>query len=277
VGEEIFPDIPVEMSEGLGRVSSFFSFNAETVFSMTIVALAVSLLLWLATRRMRRYPGRLQVAIELVVGAFRDLCTQSLGAKRGRAFLPLIGTLFIFILGSNLVGLVTPPGLTGREYLAVEPYEDINGNGHRDAGEPYEDRNGSGRRELGLWVPHFGEPTKDLAVPLGIALLFAIIIHFTEMRQKGVWGYVKGYADPIWVMTPINVIGRVAEVFSVSLRLFGNIFGGVVIMAVLGSLLLNLIAPMGMQLFFGLFVGTVQALVYTMLIMTYLAVAVSEE
>jgi ATP synthase subunit 6 len=277
VGEDIFPGVPVEVGRGLGKYSSLLWCSADTVFSMTVVALVVSLLVWLATRRLRKYPGRLQVAIELVVGAFRNLCTQSLGERRGRVFLPLIGTLFIFILGSNLVGLVSPPGLTGREYLPVEPYTDLNVNGRWDAKEPFEDANGNGRREVGFWMPHLGEPTKNLAVPLGLAILFALIIHGTEIRQKGLWGYVKGYSDPIWVMTPINVIGRAAEVFSVSLRLFGNIFGGVVIMAVLGGLLLFMVAPLGMQFFLGLFVGTVQALVYTMLILTYLAVATAKE
>jgi len=73
---------------------------------------------------------------------------------------------------------------------------------------------------------------------------------------------------------PLNVISEMSKVVSISFRLFGNIIGGSIIIVVVSTLVANVVLPVGLDLFFIFFVGTVQAFVFTMLTLTYIAVAI---
>ena len=85
-----------------------------------------------------------------------------------------------------------------------------------------------------------------------------------------------GYTEPFFVMAPLNIITEIANVVSLSFRLFGNILGGAIIVMVISFLTRYVILPVGLNIFFGIFVGTIQAFVFTMLSMTYLAVAIAD-
>jgi F-type H+-transporting ATPase subunit a len=102
---------------------------------------------------------------------------------------------------------------------------------------------------IGL-IPHFEEPTKDLNTTLGL----------------GIMGF--------FFMMPLNVIGEIAKIVSISFRLFGNIMGGAIIILVVSYLTYSLILPPFLYAFFGLFVGTIQAFVFTMLTVVYISVQV---
>ena len=78
----------------------------------------------------------------------------------------------------------------------------------------------------------------------------------------------------MWFMAPLNVIGEIAQVVSVSFRLYGNILGGAIIIAIGSQLLRSFIAPPFMVMYFGLFVGLVQAFVFTMLTLVYISLKV---
>jgi len=69
-------------------------------------------------------------------------------------------------------------------------------------------------------------------------------------------------------------VGEVSKVISISFRLFGNIFGGAIITLVISSLTKNVIVPIGLNLFFTMFAGTIQAFVFTMLALTYLSMEI---
>ncbi len=75
-------------------------------------------------------------------------------------------------------------------------------------------------------------------------------------------------------MMPLNVIGELAKVISISFRLYGNIMGGSIIILVVSHLVYGLLIPPFLYAFFGLFVGTVQAFVFTMLTLVYISVQV---
>jgi len=122
-------------------------------------------------------------------------------------------------------------------------------------------------------IPGFLEPTRNLNVPLGMGIMVVLVVHATAIRHKGPWGYVKGYLTPLM---PLDIIGEVAKGVSISFRLFGNILGGAIIGLVVGSLAKFVLLPVGMNMFFGLFVGTVQSFVFTMLALSYISVAVAE-
>ncbi|MFC1489963.1 F0F1 ATP synthase subunit A [Candidatus Latescibacterota bacterium] len=125
-------------------------------------------------------------------------------------------------------------------------------------------------------IPLASEPTKDLNVPFGHMLVVLFIVHFESIRVKGLKTYLKSYTEPFFIMMPLNVIGEIAKGVSLSFRLFGNILGGAIIVTVISYLVKYTILPVGLNLFFGLFVGTIQAFVFTMLGMTYIAVAIAD-
>jgi F-type H+-transporting ATPase subunit a len=75
-------------------------------------------------------------------------------------------------------------------------------------------------------------------------------------------------------MMPLNVIGELAKIISISFRLFGNIMGGSIIILVVSYLCYSIILPPFLNAFFGLFVGTIQAFVFTMLTVVYISVQV---
>lgn len=124
-------------------------------------------------------------------------------------------------------------------------------------------------------VPFLEEPTKDLNVPLSLGLMGFVIAHYCGLRAKGIKGYVKEYTQPFFVMLPLNIIGELAKVISISFRLFGNIMGGSIIILVVSHLIYSLVLPPFLFFFFGLFIGTIQAFVFTMLTIVYISVQVN--
>jgi F-type H+-transporting ATPase subunit a len=126
---------------------------------------------------------------------------------------------------------------------------------------------------IGL-VPHLEEPTKDLNTTLGLGLMGFIIAHYAGIKTKGFKAYAKEYFQPIFFMMPLNLIGELAKIVSISFRLFGNIMGGSIIILVVSYLTYNVLLPPFLYAFFGLFVGTIQAFVFTMLTVVYISVQV---
>ena len=127
---------------------------------------------------------------------------------------------------------------------------------------------------LGIF-PHLEEPTKDLNTPLSYGLLGFVLAHHAGIKAKGLKTYLKDYCEPMFIMAPLNVIGELAKVISISFRLFGNIMGGSIIILVVSYLTFNLVTPPFLNAFFGAFVGTIQAFVFTMLTLVYIAVQVA--
>ena len=81
----------------------------------------------------------------------------------------------------------------------------------------------------------------------------------------------------MFFLAPLNIIGEVSKIVSIAFRLFGNIMGGGIIILVVSSLTKLIIVPIGLYGFFGIFAGSIQAFVFAMLAMSYLAVAITEE
>ncbi|OGV65849.1 MAG: ATP synthase F0 subunit A [Lentisphaerae bacterium RIFOXYC12_FULL_60_16] len=278
--EDIARELPVQI-DGFGLL---LEFNHATVMMTFVVAVLICALAWLCTRRLREVPGKAQVLFEQVFEVFDNLVTRSIGAASGRRYLPWIGSLFLFVWVSNMIGLLPVPEM----HIGGERFNDYNGNGRYDPGEFVEASDGQGLfarhngvYDAGFRLPAFHEPTGDYNVPLALALLFVVLIgHGATIRKHGLRGYLKGYFEPGGamgiIMFPLNVVGKIAEVVSISFRLFGNIFGGVVILVVVSGLLHHLVLPVGLMGFFGVFAGTIQAFVFTMLALTYISLGVAD-
>ena len=126
---------------------------------------------------------------------------------------------------------------------------------------------------LGI-IPHLEEPTKDLNTTLSLGIMGFAIAHYAGIKSKGFKGYIKEYFQPIFFMMPLNLIGELAKIVSISFRLFGNVMGGSIIILVVSHLIYSIALPPFLYAFFGLFVGTIQAFVFTMLTIVYISVQV---
>lgn len=126
---------------------------------------------------------------------------------------------------------------------------------------------------LGIF-PKLSEPTKDLNTPLGLGIMGFFIAHYSGIRAKGIKRYAKEYCEPMFFMAPLNIIGELAKVVSISFRLYGNILGGAIIILVVSHLIYSLVLPPFLICFFSIFIGTIQAFVFTMLTLVYISVQV---
>ena len=205
------------------------------VMVLVVVVLLTALSLFVRSRLSVENPSRLQIIMEDAVRAMVGLLEQWIGPK-GPKYLPLVGTLFIFILFSNYLGL----------------------------------------------IPGFMAPTSSLNVTLGCALTIWVYYHFQGFKEQGIVNYLKHFAlppgAPIWMaplILPIEIISHLARVMSLSLRLFGNIFGEELVIAILGGLIPFLI-PLPMM-FLGLITGGLQAYIFALLSIIYLQGAVAVE
>ena len=201
------------------------------------VVLIITLLFILATRKLKRLPqNKGQTLLELFVGGLIDFFGGILG-DHGKKYVPFVGSFFIFILFLNYLGL----------------------------------------------IPGFQSPTADLNTTLALGISALIGVHIIAIKENGVVGYLRHFiGDPWWLgplMFPLHIIGEVARAGSLAIRLFGNIFGeeSVVINLTLLGLAIPAIAGiipwMPIQvpmLFFGLFGGFLQALVFSMLTSIYI-------
>jgi len=100
-------------------------------------------------------------------------------------------------------------------------------------------------------VPGLEEPTKDLNTTLGLGIMGFIIAHGTAIKVKGLKHYIKEYFQPMFFLAPLNVVGEIAKVISISFRLFGNIMGGSIIIIVVSYLIWGLLLPPFLYGFFG--------------------------
>ncbi|WP_249322914.1 F0F1 ATP synthase subunit A [Wansuia hejianensis] len=119
----------------------------------------------------------------------------------------------------------------------------------------------------------FTSPTSDYSVTLALALATFVIVQVTGVRSAGgLFKYLKGFTEPNFLLTPLNVIGELANPVSLSFRLFGNILSGGLIMTLLYALfgyLAPVLAP-PFHIYFDIFSGGLQAFIFTMLTMVFI-------
>jgi F-type H+-transporting ATPase subunit a len=180
-------------------------------------------------------PGKLQILIEDGVGALQSMLHDYVGHK-GPRYLAIVATMFVFILSGNLMGLI--PGLMA--------------------------------------------PTGSINVTLGCALTVAVYYHIQGLKEQGVGAYLKHFATPPGspaflapLMFIIEIISHLSRVLSLSLRLFGNIFGEELVILILFSIIPFLV-PLPMM-FLGLVTALLQAFIFVLLSTIYLGGAVATE
>jgi len=105
-----------------------------------------------------------------------------------------------------------------------------------------------------------------------LALITFILTTLEGFKSKGVFGYVKGFFEPLPFMAPLNIIGAITNPISLAFRLFGNILGGMVVMALIYSAAPILI-PIPLHFYFDIFSGLLQTFIFVMLTMTFISMA----
>jgi F-type H+-transporting ATPase subunit a len=214
---------------------SGFNINLDDVLACAVAGLIViGIGLVLRHQVTSGVPGRLQTVYEGVVDAVQRQASAQLG-ERSRPFIPLVVTLFFFILIANWL-----------EMLPTQPH---------DSGFQY--------------IP---APTGDVNMTYALALLVIVLVHFFGIRARGFRGYFRHYVQPYKALFPINVIEEIAKPVTLALRLFGNIFAGGLMLILFAGLFSAYIVPLPdvvWKLFDGLFVGPIQAFIFSLLTILY--------
>jgi F-type H+-transporting ATPase subunit a len=120
--------------------------------------------------------------------------------------------------------------------------------------------------------PGYRPPTGSLSTTTALALSVFLAVPFYGISKRGVWGYLKSFLQPTWIMLPFNLIGEISRTLALAVRLFGNIMSGGMIVAILLSIS-PFIFPIIMNML-GLLTGTVQAYIFSILATVYIAAAV---
>ncbi|MBQ7429358.1 MAG: F0F1 ATP synthase subunit A [Butyrivibrio sp.] len=119
-------------------------------------------------------------------------------------------------------------------------------------------------------------PTMDLNITIALALMSIILVEVAGIRKRGPRGWLKSFTQPIWIITPMNILEIGIKPLSLCMRLFGNILGATVIME-----LIRMVIPIGVptvvSLYFEFFDGIIQAYVFIFLTSLYISEATEEE
>jgi F-type H+-transporting ATPase subunit a len=216
----------------------------DIVFS---TLLAAGIVLFMGFRVARKgtsgVPGKLQLIWEMIIAMVTDLADSAIGPK-GRKFVPIGVTVFFFILVSNWLDFLP---------TAFHP---------------------------GQSEPILPAPTSDVNLPLAMALFVIAWVHIESFRERGFRGYFRHYRKPYLAMTPINVIEEITKPITMTMRLFGNLFsGGLMVVVFLTLFPIYLTPPLeiGWKLFDTGFIGAIQAYIFMLLTILYFGMATSHD
>lgn len=222
-----------------------FPITNSLLTTWVVMGLLVVLSL-LATKNMRRIPTGIQLVAESIVGGLYDFFSSVVGGHL-KLFFPFIATLFIYILVANWVGLLPGVGTVGFFHDAE-------------------------------FIPLFRAATADLNMTIALAIVSILAMQYFGFKTLGFKysGRFISFKDPIsFAVGLLEILSDFSKVLSFGFRLFGNIFAGEVLLAVI-AFIMPYIVPLPF-LVMELFVGIIQALVFSMLSAAFFAMAVSHE
>jgi F-type H+-transporting ATPase subunit a len=216
------------------------TFNVDTILGTLIAGFIVILLGLLMRRKLSvRNPGKLQLFYEAVTDQVEQQVEDSMGIKTAPFVVPLAFTLFMFILVAN--------------WLAIIP------TGHHPE-----------------YVP---PPASDVNLTYALAIIVIGWMHIAGVRRRGFRDYYHHMVRPHWAMFPINLIEEIARPLTLALRLFGNIFSGVIMVSLIALFPAYILwAPNVIWKLFDAFIGLIQAFIFGLLTILYFSsIAPSKE
>lgn len=204
-----------------GGIDVLESVAVTWIVMAVIMIVSLILVQGLKFRRIRGKQAALESGISFLYDFFEDLL-----GKDGRAYIPYLITVIIYIGFSNMVGLFG-----------------------------------------------FKPPTKDMNVTITLAVMSIILVEIAGVRKKGVKKWLKSFTEPVPIVTPINILELFIRPLSLCMRLFGNILGAVVVMALI-KYLLPVLVPLPFSFYFDIFDGIIQAYVFVFLTSLYIKEAI---
>jgi F-type H+-transporting ATPase subunit a len=218
------------------------------IASVILISLA-----FIATRKMKMIPKGIQNFFEMAIELLYNTANSVLNDEKAtRKYFPLVATIFLFIITNNWLGLIPGVGTIGLHEV----------NKHGEA----------------ILVPLFRSGNADLNMTLALAIITVLAIQIFGIAAIGAFKYGKkflNFSNPInFVVGLLELIGEISRIISFSFRLFGNVFAGEVLLTVI-AFIVPYIAPLP---FYGLelFVGFIQALVFTMLSLVFIKSAITD-
>lgn len=233
--------VNIPVGDHVTRKIGGITFNLDTIWTTVVAgAIVVGMGLYLRRKAQSGVPSKIQIFWELIVGWVGDQVEQSLGPKY-RHVVPLAVSLFMLILVADWLEIL--PGLYHNTDYSPAPTADVN-----------------------------------LTYALG-ALVF-ILTNVASIRAKGAAGYFKHFFRKPRVMTPLHILEELAKPLTLALRLFGNLFSGGIMIALLISFPLkfaaaSLIFTPAWKLF-DMFIGVIQAFIFALLTILYFQFATEE-
>lgn len=207
----------------------------STVTTTWVIILVLTVFSAIATHNLKDVPGPVQAAAELAVGKLRDYFGGILGKKHAEKYFPIFATFFIFIIVCNYSGLL--PGA-----------------GH---------------------LKGFAVPTACLSVTAALGIIAFFTTHTIGVKELGAKNYFASFAKPFAPLLILNIIEQFVRPFSLSLRLFGNLYGEEQVTDNLYEIF-PILLPLIMQVLSLLFC-MIQALVFTMLLSIYISEGIETE
>lgn len=209
-----------------------FGIEFTSVMATTFVLTwGIALVAIFASKRLKTVPGPLQNLLEWILEKLENFFTDLMGREMARTYLPFIGSLFVYILLANYSGLLPMAG----------------------------------------HLPGLAAPTSSLGVTAGLAICVFFATHIYGIKSHGLLGYGKSFFSPVAFIMPLLLIEEFVRPVSLSLRLYGNIFGEEAVASQFFSMI-PLLVPLPMY-FLSLLLGFVQALVFSTLAAVYISSA----
>ncbi len=231
--------ISVGHGEPTGEIFGL-TYNLSNILMITVSCVIVFLIAVLCTRRLQMKPTGAQNFMEWVVDFVRGIINSTLDWKNGARFHLLALTLIMYIFVSNMLGLP----------FAIVVNDD-------------------------LW---WKSPTADPVVTITLSVMIIAMSHYYGVKLNGTKKYLLGFTKPVKFMTPIKLIEEFSNTLTLGLRLYGNIYAGEVLLTLLiglgtGGLIGGIFAlPLTMAWQgFSIFIGAIQAYIFTMLSMVYIS------
>lgn len=266
------------------KITSIFGFSITNSLLATWLVMGILFLFtWAATRKISLIPSGAQMLAEVIIGGLYDFFEQVTG-DNVKKFFPLVASLFLFIIVSNWMGLLPGVGTIGLHRTHEEITTETSTTSTTESqatvlphGEPIEEEVVHGQTtEVTEFVPVLRAATADLNTTVALALISVFAIQYFGYRELG-FHYTSRFIvlnNPIMFAVGIlELVSEIAKVISFGFRLFGNIFAGEVLLTVI-AFLIPFIAPLPF-LAMELFVGMIQALVFSMLTAVFAQIAVS--
>lgn len=244
---------------------SWLQFNLSTVLMIVVTSLIVFLLAFFATRNLTEgVPTGIQNVFEWIVDFVYGIVGSTINAKKSAKYIFLGLTLILFIWVGNILGLPFNFITLHDEPLTVAGSEIVSQEMIAASDEVHNDKQVVG-------VVWWKSPTADLSVTLSLSVSMILLTHILSVRSRGAKGYLKHYFEPYVIWLPLNIVEELAKVLTLGMRLYGNIYAGEVLIAVILGIGVLGVIPLIVWLAYSVFIGTIQAYVFTILTMVYIS------